>query len=101
MLQFIKNLFRKSEPEWFYFQESKHYDISKMPDLSASSPIKNFSLTTRYKYCPETKELKFSYYGFEKNWIDYNKQRSQELMDFIDNCDKEYTRDKKLKKLLK
>ena len=99
MINFIKNLFKKKELEWFYFNETKNHDISNMPDLSPNSPIKDFNLTHRYKYCPENKKLMHSLF---RNWTEYtNKEMSQELIEFIEKCDIEYNRDKKLSKLLK
>lgn len=71
MINFIKNLFRKKELEWFYFDEVRHYDISKIPDISSTSPIKNFSITHRYKYCPENKKLMFSFYG-HYSWVEHD-----------------------------
>lgn len=87
MINFIKNLFKKKELEWFYFT-----------DLSPNSPIKDFNLTHHYKYCPENKKLMHSLF---RNWNEYTKEMSQELIEFIEKCDIEYSRDKKLNKLLK
>jgi len=98
MINFIKNLFKKKELEWFYFNETKNHDISNMPDLSPNSPIKDFNLTHHYKYCPENKKLMHSLF---RNWNEYTKEMSQELIEFIEKCDIEYSRDKKLNKLLK
>lgn len=101
MINFIKNLFRKKELEWFYFDEVRQYDLSKMPDLSPTSPIKEITITHRYKYCPENKKLMFSFYGVS-NWREHDKPlMSQELINFIESCDKQYLRNKKLNKILK
>lgn len=103
MINFIKNLFRKKELEWFYFDEVRQYDLSKIPDLSPTSPIKEITITHRYKYCPENKKLMFSFYG-HSNWEEHDKSTlnfKPELIKFIESCDKEYIRDKKLNKILK
>ena len=101
MINFIKNLFKQKELEWFYFEELVYYDLSKMPDLSSKSNIKGFDATHKYKYCPEIKKLMFRFWG-KSTWTEKTiEYKSEELINFIKNCDIEYNRDKKLSKILK
>ncbi len=107
ILLYIKSLFERIKDlfiskEWVYFEETKYYDLSKLPyHLQGIKIPNNYSLTLVYKYCPKTKQLKYTNLKYKENWVEYTNTKSTDLADFIDSCNKSYTRDKKLKKLLK
>jgi len=104
MIEFIKKLFTKEVPQWSEFREEKHYDLRSMPDLSPSSPIKDFKMTYIYRYCPVYRKLQKRSF-LSKNWVDisvYNYQeQSQEVQEFIYLTDKSYQRQEKISKIIK
>ena len=104
MIEFIKKLFTKEVPQWSEFREEEHYDLRSMPDLSPSSPIKDFKMTYIYRYCPVYRKLQ-KRNMFSNNWIDISVYQytnlSKEIQEFIYLTDKSYQRQEKINKLIK
>jgi hypothetical protein len=104
MIDFIKKLFTKEETQWNEFREEKHYDLRGMPELSPTSPIKDFKLVHIYRYCPVYRKLQ-KRNMFSSNWIDISvyeyKNLSDEIQEFIYITDKSYQRDQKINKIIK
>lgn len=104
MIDFIKKLFIKEEAQWNEFREEKHHDLRAIPDLSPTSPIKDFKLVHIYRYCPVYRKLQKGNM-FSSNWIDISVYQytnlSEEIQEFIYLTDKSYQRDQKINKITK
>jgi hypothetical protein len=103
MIDFIKKFFIK-EAQWNEFREEKHHDLRALPDLSSTSPIKDFKLVHIYRYCPVYRKLQKGNM-FSSNWIDISVYQytniSKEIQEFIYLTDKSYQRDLKINKIIK
>lgn len=100
MFRFLDRFFKK-EYYWYYTTTCRIYDISKHPEISSSSPIKESKMYKRYRYCPKNIKLQYSIGG---EYSDINLIRSlniPEILKLVEDSDKIYSRDVKLKKLLK
>jgi hypothetical protein len=102
MLRFLNKLFNiKPEYNWQYTSVTTTYDLTKHPDISPNSPIKEFKLVNNFRYCPKYKKLQNSsritntYYDVSlSEYI-----RLDEINDLVKRSDLTYNREVKLKKL--
>lgn len=106
MFSKIKELLFGKVYEWKYTSTSVEYDLTRHPEVSKDSPIKSFSMTYLYRYCPKYKVLqKKNIYMTRSNYLDVNinmtKAYSPEIENFIKVSDIAYNRESKISKLVK
>lgn len=100
----IKDILFGKSYEWKYTSLSQTYDLTKHPDISDDSIIKEFTMKYSYRYCPKYKILqRKNLYIHTHDYIDISISQNinyLEVKDLIDNSNLSYKRDSKLKKLV-
>lgn len=95
----IIEMFKKKPDVWYEFTLRSDYDLTKNPEISPTSPIKDFSITYRYRYCPDKSLLQRRSYTtgewHKKETYTLDIKEEMDKIDFIHN------RDKKINKILK
>lgn len=103
MFDKIRDILFGKKFEWNYSNLSITYDITKHPDVSDSSPIKEFTMSYLFRYCPKYKILQKSYtlrHNSNYSDVDIDKYKGfLEISNLIKNSDISYNRERKLKKL--
>lgn len=95
------DIFSKKEYYWYYTSTCRIYDISKHPEVSSNSLIKEFKMYKMYRYCPKYCKLQTSN-RHKYHDIDLIASLSiPEVLKLVEDSDKIYIRDSKIKKLLK
>lgn len=95
----IVAMFKKKPDVWYEFSIRNDYDLTKHPEISPKSPIKDFSITYCYRYCPDKRLLHRRSFTTGE-W--YKKETyTLEIKAEMDKIDFKHNRDKKINKILK
>lgn len=103
-MNFFKKLFTKQkEYNWIVIRFEKEYDISNMPDLSPTSPIKHFKMFYIFRYCPNNDKL-MQRRLTDSEWFDVDLEDKMneysELKERIDELTIDKRRDKLITEIL-
>lgn len=102
MLRFLNSLFNiRPEYNWHYASVTTTYDLTKHPDISPNSPIKEFKLVSNFRYCPKYKKLQCSSRTTDKYYdVSLSEYiRLNEISELVRFSDLSFNREVKLKKL--
>ena len=101
----IKEYFFGKEYHWQYTYLTITYDLTKHPEVSKNSPIKEMNMSYYFRYCPKNKILqRKNVYMSKSEFSDVEIShyiRHEHISEFINGTDLSYKRQYKLNKLIK